>query len=168
MSSLPTLNFGAKPPFSLEKFLAVCAELVPEEDLRMIRSAQEQDIERDFNAPGQPTLKSWINFETALRNELVKIRAARRHANAAKYLRGEAAHDASIAHMALAAYRKNSITESEMALDYERWKALEELAIGHYFDIDACIIYALKLAMLERRDRAASADAAKLLEEALT
>jgi hypothetical protein len=45
---------------------------------------------------------------------------------------------------------------------------LEELSVGHYFDIELLMIYARKLSILEKWERVKAADAGKLLEEALT
>jgi hypothetical protein len=52
-------------------------------------------------------------------------------------------------------------------LDEARWRMLEELCVGHYFDLDFLIIYALKLLILERWQRIRTADGGRLLEEVL-
>ena len=44
---------------------------------------------------------------------------------------------------------------------------MDELATGHYFDLDFLISYALKLLILERWERINSADKPRLLEEVL-
>jgi hypothetical protein len=71
------------------------------------------------------------------------------------------------AHIAINAYRKTSIIEAEKTLDAERWQYLDELSVGHYFDLDTLVIYAFKLLILEKWDRIATADAGRLLEETL-
>ena len=76
ISSLPVLAFGLKPPLSLERFIRLCEELIPEEEARVIRSVFRENI---FGLETkQTTLLKWMAFEKALRNELVKIRAVRK------------------------------------------------------------------------------------------
>lgn len=157
------LHFGAKPPFAFERFLEICKDKIQEADIDLLRLAQES-----YTYDGsQPTLKKWRAFEIALRNELVKIRASRKHIDSLQYLRGDEYIEPYIAHIAMNAHRTLSILEAEKLLDQERWHALDELAVGHYFDLDSLIVYALKLLILERWQRINSADKPRLLREAL-
>ena len=157
ISSLPMLHFGAKPPFSMGKFFSMCEELISGKDLEILKNSLDSDLEG-----------KWGEFETALRNELVKIRAARKHLDASRFLRRDGYADQWISHMAVAAHRNPSITEAERMLDQDRWSFLDELSIGHYFDLELLIIYARKLSILERWERIGAAPAGKLLEETLT
>lgn len=147
------LHFGMKPPFTFEKFIAFCRGLIPESDIEMINSSTVSYREGLLADSGITTLKKWHNFEKALRNELVKIRASRKHIDPVKYLRGDGYAEPYIAHIALNAYRNPSILEAERSLDQERWRFLDELLGGHYFDLDCLIVYALKLLLLERWGR---------------
>ena len=52
-------------------------------------------------------------------------------------------------------------------LDRLRWRFLEELAFGHYFDLETLVIYRLKLRILERRARFDPATGAALLDRML-
>jgi Protein of unknown function (DUF2764). len=61
--------------------------------------------------------------------------------------------DANIPPAVLAASVHPSPREGERILDEARWRFLEELAIGHYFDRDVLITYALRLKILERWER---------------
>ena len=115
----------------------------------------------------QPTVNGWLSFDTALRNELVKLRSVRRHTDAHKYLRSDNFTGPAIAHIASAAQRNPSVYEAERFLDMERWRALEELSSGHYFDFDALVIYAYKLRILERWELIRLADKNKLFEKAV-
>ncbi len=164
ISSLPMLHFGAKPPFTMGKFLSACAELIDPGDLEILKGSLDDDLSEDRDAP--PVIKRWRDFSIALKNELVKIRSARRHIDASRFLRRDGYADQWISHIAIGAYRNQSILEGERTLDGERWKFLDELSIGHYFDIELLMIYARKLSILERWDRVRTADAKKLLEEA--
>ncbi len=166
ISSLPALNFGSKPPISFAGFLKACEGLVSDWDMDLIRSVGNLGFEsvKAKNA----TLKKWMGFETMLRNELVMIRSARKKSDPAKYLRaGEYPGSDYAAHIAINASRKPSLLDAEKALDLDRWRQLDELAIGHYFDMDVLVIYACKLLILERWDKIRHAENKKMLEEAL-
>jgi hypothetical protein len=157
ISSLPALQFGAKPPLSIEKFFSTCADLISPKDLAALKNSLEDEGEDGYH-----------DFEIALRNELVKIRAQRKHLDPSKFLRKDGYADQWISHIAMGACRSASAIDAEKMLDMERWRFLDELSIGHYFDIEILMIYARKLSILERWERIRTADADKLLEEAIT
>ena len=176
VSSLPMLGFGAKPPFSFEKFLQKCQDIISDSDITILKSILIASPVRKIFSNGtndsiyegnQPTLRKWYDFDKALRNELVKIRAGRKHLEPQKYLRGDMYADSYIARIATAAHRNPLILEAEKMLDQERWRALDELAVGHYFDIDFLIIYSIKLLILQRWEIINSADNFVVLEQAL-
>lgn len=165
ISSLPALQFSAKLPFSFEKFLELCERFIPEEDVDILKNVS---ISGDYPRQAlQPTLKKWYDFDTQLRNELVKIRASHSRLDAAKYLREEKFPDLTITHIAINSHRSTSILEAEKMLDLERWRQLDGFCFGHYFDLDFLIIYCLQLLILERWEKINAQDRAKILEQAL-
>ena len=115
----------------------------------------------------QHVVQRWIDFDVALRNELVKIRAAKKNLDPMAYLRPGGADRSSIAPAVLAATITASLLDAEKALDESRWKALENIATGHYFDLDFLITYACKLLILERWETIRNAGGTILLEQAL-
>ena len=159
------LHFGMKPPFSFKKFLRIAGEFVSAGDLSILKNVS---ISGRYAPAQQATLKKWQDFDTALRNELVKIRAARKHTDPAKYLRPSAVFNASAYRIAINAYRNPEIMEATKMLDRERWQRLDELSAGYYFDLDFLIVYALKLLILARWEKIGSADKPALLQDALT
>jgi hypothetical protein len=165
LSSLPMLQFGVKPPFSFERFIELCKDQIPDEDLAQVKLCSDDA----FLAAGalRQTLAQWRAFETALRNELVRIRASRKKIDAQKYLRPDGDGDAQIYHIAMNSHRIPSLAESEKFLDRQRWQRLDDLALGHYFDNDALIVYALKLRILLRWDIVDRADKQATLERIL-
>jgi len=155
ISSLPSLVFGSEPPFLFAEFLGLCQSFIPQADFNILQGS---------SGSNQPALRKWLEFDTTLRNELVKIRAARKKIDPEKYLRRDGFVDPYIAHSAINAYRNPSPLEGQRLLDYARWCLLDELCVGHYFDLDFLIIYAHKLLILERWKRIHSADSASLLQ----
>ena len=116
---------------------------------------------------GSEVLKKWKYFDINLRNELVKVRAARKKTDPLKYLRHDEYFEPQIVHIASLSLRNPSIFEAERALDLERWRLLDELSFGRYFDFDALIIYALKLLILERWAKIEIADKERIMQETI-
>jgi hypothetical protein len=166
ISSLPMLHFGMKPPFSFERFLELCRQLIPNEDFGLLR-ALPQPEEYLTTGKSHPIILKWIEFDTGLRNELVKIRATRKHVDPATYLRPDGYSGSSLAPVSVAANINTSFLDAETTLDETRWKALDELATGHYFDLGFLITYAYKLLILERWEKIRNADKTFLLEQYL-
>jgi hypothetical protein len=108
-----------------------------------------------------------MGCEQALRNELVRIRCARKKIDPQHHLRGDAYAEPSIARTAHQAARQASPLEAERILDLARWQYLEELSLGHYFDRDFLFIYGLKLKLLERWERVGREGGARLAAEAI-
>jgi len=166
IASLPMLHFGTKPPLSFERFLEACRQFIPKEDFHLLR-ALPQPEQYFTEGQRQQTIRKWIGFDAALRNELVKIRAGRKHVDPATYLRPGGSGGSSFAPAVMAANIPPSLLDAEKTLDEVRWKALEDLETGHYFDLDFLITYAYKLLILERWENIRSADPTILLEQAL-
>jgi len=165
VSSLPGLRFGSKPPFPLNRLIDMAAGLLSDGDTEILKTISDGDT---FSwKTTRPIIRKWQAFETALRNELVRIRAARMRVDPLKYMRHENETDIAINHMAINAYRAPNILESERMLDEARWRVLDELVSGHYFDLDVVLAYALKLSILEKWERIRSADKTLLLENAM-
>ncbi|MDI6759095.1 MAG: DUF2764 family protein [Candidatus Omnitrophota bacterium] len=161
ISSLPMLHFEARQVISSDNFLTRCLGFIPKKDIEALCSIFSLEPALTENQ----TLKKWLYFNTSLKNELVKLRAIRKKIDPLKYLRPDTYSDSSIYHTALAAQRNPSPLEGERLLDRQRWQFLDELAIGHYFDLTILIIYALKLLILERWERINTADKKILLEK---
>ncbi len=167
ISSLPALQFNAKPPFSREDFLAKCKGLVSERELAVLSGICRGESGFPGQAEAKGTLGKWTRFETILRNELVRARASRKKADPSRFLRQPDDFDAQIGHLAMAAYRNSSILDAEKMLDQARWDFLESVLSGHYFDFDVLAAYVLKLKILERWDNLLKADKESLFNWAI-
>ncbi len=165
LASLPMLHFGMKPPFSYERFLEMCHPFIPETDYFLLSHLPlpEQYADRQ---EWPAVIRAWIAFDTSLRNELVRLRTARRHLEPAPFLRAGESMDSSIASAVKAAGMQPSILEAEQILDEARWRFLENRATGHHFDRDVLVVYAYQLRMLQRWETIRDADADRLLDRA--
>ena len=161
ISSLPVLNFGMKPPFSFERFLEICRPFISEEDFLLL-SNLPVTIDDYGKSVSHPVIEKWLAFDTALRNELVKIRGQSKKIDATKYLRGENPIDVVISHTAMSSHRSGSVLEGEKILDEARWQVLDDSGFGHYFDMDSLILYAYKLKILERWEKIYTQDKERL------
>jgi len=142
------LFFPGKAPLNFEEFILLCERFIPEKEVEIIKNIS---IKGEYQYQSKTTtLKKWQDFDTSLRNELVKIRGVRKQIDYSKYLRFENSPDLNLTHTVTNIVRNPSVLEVEKGLDLERWHFLEELSFGHYFDLDFLIIYALKLLILER------------------
>ncbi|MCX7926646.1 MAG: DUF2764 domain-containing protein [Candidatus Omnitrophica bacterium] len=148
ISSLPMLIFATKAPFSFDYFLSMCEDKIPQRQLLLLKKIAETEV--FLQSVGQKTLDRWINFEIALRNELVKARSARKKIEPQKFLRPESELEFGLHHIAMHAVRMPSLIEAEKYLDSQRWNKLDELVQGHFFDFDFLVVYALKLKILLR------------------
>jgi len=166
IASLPMLHFGMKPPFSFERFLEECRQFIPEKDFQLLSTLPQPE---QYSAKGKRhrIIQKWIDFDVALRNELVKIRASRKHLDPLTYMRPDGYSGTSLAPVVMTANTGTSISDAEKILDETRWKALEELATGHYFDLDLLITYAYKLLILQRWENVRIANGTNLLRQAL-
>jgi hypothetical protein len=164
--SLPVLHFGMKPPFSFGRFLEVCRQFIPEKDFQLLSCLPQPE---QYSAQGKRhhIIQKWIQFDIALRNELVKIRASRKRVEPAAYLRPDGYSGSSLTPAVTAAGINTSVLDAERIMDEMRWKALEELATGHYFDLDLLITYAYKLLILQRWENIRSAEGTLLIEHTL-
>lgn len=165
IASLPALHFENKPPFSFANFISLCRQFISKEELEALR---EISLDPEWKDQAQQTIQKWISFDTALRNGLVKLRAAHLHIDQAKFLRPHFLAHPEIIHNAAVAFRNPHPLEAERILDKARWDFLEEIAFGHYFDLDFLVIYAYKLLILEKWERVNSGDSRRLVEEVLT
>ena len=166
IASLPMLHFGMKPPFSFERFLENCRQFIPEKDFQLLRTLPPPETYSD-EGKRHEIVRKWIQFDSALRNEVVKIRAHRNQVDPGMYLRPERYSGPSLAQVVTAANMGASVLDGERSLDETRWRMLDELATGHYFDLELLIIYAYKLLILQRWENIRSAEGSILLEAAL-
>jgi hypothetical protein len=163
LSSLPTLHFEGILPFSLEKFIQLCTEMIPEKDLKILQISAA--IGSDFSYSGHSELlKKWCVFNVALNNEIAKVRASRKHLDPGKFLRPDGYLSADVFHIVASASRNPSLLEGEKMLDQARWHYLDELAVGHFFDLDLLLIYLQKLLILKRWNKINAADKQELLK----
>ena len=148
VASLPDLDFETVPSMGLHDFLTLCRGTVNEHDYEILESARFDGFLSEHIT--YPLLVQWSIFEQSLRNELVKIRAPRLGIDGEKYVK-QFMYTTAAAPIARNSVKQDDPERAEAYLDKERWIFLDDLEVGHYFDIGKLIVYSLRLQLLERR-----------------
>lgn len=146
VSSLPMLKLGDDPPFSSSDFLAMCRSNL---DARSYRQLERVSLVPD-GMPATVVEAAWQAWESYLRNYLAHERAERRGLDALKWLRAEPDAFPSARAEFDDALSEKKPADRERALDQARWQRLDDLAVMHDFDVDALLIYRLKLLLVEK------------------
>ncbi len=147
VASLPNLDFESETSFRFNDFLEVCRSTLDKEDFKIVESASLDMFESRME---NSTLNRWIVFEQSLRNELVKLRSPELGIDPEKYLR-HFVDDTTTPLIARNAVKQEDPFKAEAFIDRARWSFLEEMEVGHFFDLEKLIVYSLKLQILERR-----------------
>jgi hypothetical protein len=142
------LSYDSERAPSAEQFLDTCRPLVSPQHYSLLESASATDLELD--GPGCSTLDLWRSWEISLRNELVRLRAKNRGRE--PRIHGlDSSGPVEPRAIAREAFSQESPLEAEDTLNRARWRYLDELESGHYFDIDKILIYVLRLQILQRK-----------------
>jgi hypothetical protein len=147
LATLPFLQYEDKAPFSTEEFIAACRGNISQEDLQLLQTVRLEPADPQ----GQPFLAEWYGWEQALRNELVKLRAGRLGLEVGEYLR-EGEYHTGVFDIAREAFNQESPLDAETVLNRARWRKIEEMEVGRFFELANLIAFSLKLQLLLRKD----------------
>jgi len=164
VASLPHLSLRAAPRLTTGQFLSRCATQVSAVHYQILTEVEL--FQAQPKGTGLALLDRWYDRECALRNALAVVRAKRLGVEAAGHPR-DFRHDPSLAEIARHLLALDSPLAADEDLDRLRWRFLEELAFGYYFDLETLVVYLLKLQILERRARFDPVVGAALLDRML-
>ncbi len=154
VASLPTLSLTSDRRPSTPAFLAHCRGNISERDFQLLSRALIDPPQQLVTESS--LLTEWTAFEMGLRNELARQRAGNRGVDPAEDIRhdrtGET-HTGRVGLSELVREAQNQATPlaTEEFLIRARWRVLDDLETGHYFDSERVLVYYLKLQLLERR-----------------
>lgn len=172
VASLPLLAYEEREASEPAEFLTMLAEHLTTGDLAAVAAARidaplgEESWSKEavapdvlgtaYARPANPIISGWEAFERGLRNALVHMRSSARNADPYEHIRLDAAgHEDSdrleIDEAAHEAFNNDSPLSGEEVLNRARWSFLDDMEVGHYFDLERIIIYYLKLQILARR-----------------
>ena len=151
IASLPFLDFDTEPPFTYDEFLEACSKECSVKDYTLIKNISLLPLEiQENHCPLSDLFHSW---ERSLRNELVLLRAKKKGSPPEKYLR-QGKETLGPEQLARSAFHQESPLAAEQIIQKARWRYLDQLEVGHYFDVEKLIIYKLKLEILEEKSKA--------------
>ena len=163
VASLPLLFFDSKSSMSLEKFLEDCRRFLSEKDFLLL--AALFDEEENFFSAHNKFSCDWLEFNRICCNEMVCFRAERDKKDPVAYLRGERKIEPVIISLIQQAAKLDNLLEAEKIFDEAKWKYLDEVTLGHYFDLEYVLAYGLKLRILNRYQEIYSDKGKEIFEE---
>lgn len=166
IASLPLLFFDGKMPMTVEAFQGDCRRLLREKDYALMQRLWTQDD--DLAGSGNCVLDAWLHFDRAFRNELARHRADHLNKDPLKYLRGTRTFVSCGVEDIQRALKMDDLLRAEETLSKARWQFLDELGMGHYYDIESVFIYYLKLEILERHREYGSLEGRNRLQKIKT
>ncbi|MHC4270067.1 MAG: DUF2764 family protein [Planctomycetota bacterium] len=147
ITSLPYLSLSEELPIRKDDFLANCKNYLKRIDFDILESVSLFDAEENEVPLG--VIRRFFRWERGIRNALVRLRAKSLGLEPDEFIRGEIV-DHSQALLAEEAFNANSPLMAEEILNKARWRCLDELEFGHYFDIERLVVFFIKLQILER------------------
>jgi hypothetical protein len=148
VASLPDLSFDRPASITTKDFLGLCSEHIAPASCQLLA---ETDLFQSSSCPTRlRVLNVWFEREHLLRNELARLRAQRLGWDVTPHLRTAGRND-ELKMVAARILENESPRAAEDELDRARWRFLDGLEFGHYFDLESLALYWLKLRLLERR-----------------
>ena len=146
VSTLPMLRLGEPARLSLEAFTGFCSRQLP---AAVATALERLGLEPD----GQPCCeveRRWQVWETYARNCLVRLRALRLGLDAAHFVRPVADAFPVDRRRLEEVLSDPDPLQRERELDRLRWQRLDDLAVGHEFDLEALVLYKLRLLLVSK------------------
>ena len=143
VSALPMLRFGEPAPLSRAAFAEFCQGQLPED----VAAALARVSLEPGGRPCCEVERRWQAWETHLRNGLVQWRAARLGVEGEGFLRPDDDVFPGDRRRLEEILSDPDPLQRERELDRLRWQRLDDLAVEHDFDLEALVLYALRLAL---------------------
>ncbi|MFH1519835.1 MAG: DUF2764 family protein [Candidatus Omnitrophota bacterium] len=136
VAQLPFLTFDEPSSIDQGQFLAEAKKWLSNKDFSILAQVSINDFYSKDQDP--EVLKTYKDFELALREALASLRKL----NTNQELKLSAGLSLNLA--------EGNPLEAEVKLLSLRWQFIENLESGHIFDLEALILYFLKLQILRR------------------
>ncbi len=148
-ASLPYIDYDTESFLSPAEFCEQCEPWLTPSDLTVIQGLAKEGGLADFLDHLERVLPEYASYERGLRTALAQTRAQKLQrdyfAPSGVSTGGEIERDT------VEAFAQPDALQREMVLDRRRWAKLDELAVGHIFDIIFLVVYGLKLRLLQRK-----------------
>lgn len=153
IASLPYLSFHKLQTISILEFSSRCSSYLKKNDFKVIQSI----ISGDPNKAAQSlnVVSEWLKWDMELRTELAVLRAKAKgltNGLAEPLDEAEQGEKTSSSNLAMDIFSVASPMDADEMLEIARWRRLESLEHGQYFNLEWLAIYCLKLKIMERRE----------------
>lgn len=145
VSSLPMLRPDGPSPLTTDRFLDACRSTLSARDFHLVRCAL------DGTPAANKFLRTYQHYVGMIRASLTEARARKLGLPLDRW-RNEGEKSYVIDAVVQKAVNDENPLAGEMALIVLEWKYLDELSLGHTFDTDGLLAYALKLALITRKN----------------
>lgn len=146
VAALQTISLGEKVPISETQFLQFAEDTMEDRDYEVLRGTRWGLTEQT----GLPFADQILSWEKELRLELAKARILKLDFEPAQALPASDGNYA-LLEQVRAVMALDSPLDRERYLDRLRWNFLEEMGAGHFFDLEALVVYYLKLQLALRQ-----------------
>ncbi len=157
------IKWGGKLPMTVEEFLDAARRLLADGDRGLVEQLLKGDD--DTLKTNNAAALAWDRFNRNFRNEIAWFRAHRAHKNPLKSVRGSKENEPWLREVIHEASRMPDLLEAEKLLDRTCWQFLDDLAGGHYYDLEFLICYGLKLKILKRHHEYKSSKGSEAFDE---
>ena len=147
IASLPYLSFQKPQSISIPEFSSRCSSYLNKKDFDAVLSIIAGDPNKA--ARSLKTVIDWLSWDLAIRGSLAGLRAADLGRSVAE--EGDKGAKREILDLATDIFGAASPIDADEMLDLARWRMLESLEHGHYFNMEWLALYCLKLKIAERR-----------------
>ena len=147
ISSLPAVTFGEKPYYSSEEFMKLCSPWIGKSDIEKL---SKLTLNLEATTTDNYFARDWYKYEKILRNSSVKNRVAKLNKDPIPYLKPEEKIYTDMERGVQDSFSATTPLEKEMALDRLRWRIIDSLETGHFFDLEKLCAYKLRLLICEK------------------
>jgi len=148
VAALETVRLGEKAPISEEKFLQFAEDTMDAKDYQVLLKSRWGLTE----PTGSPFADRILSWEKELRLELAKARILKLDFDRAPVL-PDSDGNYSLQEQVRAVMALDSPLDAERFLDNLRWSFLENMGACHFFDLEALVVYYLKLQLALRQEK---------------
>lgn len=145
LASLPLLRLGEKPLIDKKEFLRLCSEHCSKSDYKAVLSASLNGKEES----NLSFMKAFCKFRRMLNSELSFLRSQALKKNEELYKNNDEKEERISQQLRKAVYSSDPLEGERIILSlYDGF--LQDYSAFHYFDLDALLVYSLRLDILSR------------------
>lgn len=146
IASLPQLKWDEAPFLTMEELQDATSLYLDATHSGLFRKLSLSAEAGEF--PKKTLASNYLAWETAFRNTIARLRAARLNVDAAAYLHADGSYETDADRSVREAFAAGNPLEREKLLDLARWRKIEEFEFGNRFNFNVLCAYKLKLELL--------------------